>query len=205
MFSEVSRSARRLALAIALLAALSVAAQLHHLTTIRAEPVLATAWDMARYFTILTNLLVALSLAMIARPRRNGAPFVWLAALTLSMVMVGAVYHLLLSHLVDYTGLGWWADHGLHTAGPIAIALWWLAHAPKRQLSLRHLPGFVLWPLAYAAYALARGAVEGVYPYPFVDLTRLAPLTVALNLAGLLCAFAVGGAVMIAIGRFADR
>jgi hypothetical protein len=205
MFAALSRPARRLALVIALLALVSVAAQFHHLITIRAAPPLTTAWDMARYFTILTNLLVAVSLVMVARPPRGRVPFVWLAALTLSMVMAGAVYHLLLSDLVTFTGIGWWADHGLHTAGPIAIALWWLAFAPKRQLALRHLPGLALWPAVYGAYALVRGAVDGAYPYPFVDLGALSPVTVAMNLAGLLCAFVLGGAVMIAIGRLADR
>jgi len=205
MYNKLSRPARRLALVIALLALVSIGAQFLHLNTTRAEPPLATAWEMARYFTVLTNLLLAISLTMIARPMRDGVPSAWLAALTLSMVMVSAVYHLLLSDLVTFTGLGWWADHGLHTAGPVASALWWLIHGPKRQLSFADLPLFVLWPSVYAAYVLARGARDGVYPYPFVDLATVAPITVATNLAGLLIVFLLGGVVMIGIGRFADR
>lgn len=205
MFHAVSRSGRRLALWIAALALVSVVAQFWHLNTLRAEPPLATVWEMARYFTILTNLLVAITLARLAFPLRKGGLSGWLAALTLSMVITGAIYHLLLSDLITFTGLGWWADHGLHGAVPVALALWWLAHAPKRGLRATDLPIFALWPSVYGAYALARGAIDGVYPYPFVDLGRLAPLSVAMNLAGLLALFLAGGAVMIAIGRFADR
>jgi hypothetical protein len=205
MFPALSRPARRWALMIALLAAVSVVAQFLHLNAERAEPMAATAWDMALYFTILTNLMVAVTFAVISRPIRDGVPAAWLAALTLAMVMVGGVYHVLLSHLVEFTGLGWWADHGLHTVGPIAILLWWLVYAPKRRLDYADLPMFILWPVIYAAYALGRGAQDGVYPYPFVDLTALSRAAVAVNLAGLTVVFLLGGVLMILIGRFADR
>jgi hypothetical protein len=205
MFPALSRPARRWALLIAVLAAVSVVTQFLHLNALRAEPPAATAWDMARYFTILTNLLVAVTFTVISRPIRDGVPAAWLAALTLAMVIVGAVYHLLLSHLVDFTGIGWWADHGLHTVGPLAILAWWLIHAPKRRLDYADLPIFVLWPAIYAAYALGRGAQDGVYPYPFVDLATLGREAVAVNLAGLTVVFLLGGVGMISIGRYADR
>lgn len=205
MFNELSRSARRAALLIALLSLVSVAGQFLHLNGLRVEPASQTAWEMARYFTILTNLLVAVSFAMIARPTREGPPYGWIAALTLSMIVAGAVYHLLLSDLISFTGLGWWADHGLHSLGPVAIALWWLIHGPKRQLRMVDLPIFALWPAIYGAYVLARGAMDGAYPYPFVDLTLHAPSEVALTLAAFLAVFLLGGVLMIAIGRFADR
>ncbi|NKX42996.1 Pr6Pr family membrane protein [Roseicyclus persicicus] len=205
MFPALSRPARRTALLIALLAAVSVGAQFLHLKAVRAEPPLATALEMARYFTILTHLLVAVTFGVISRPIRGGVSGAWLAALTLSMVMVGLVYHLLLSHLIDFTGLGWWADHGLHTAGPLAIAFWWLVHAPKRRLEYPDLPIFALWPAVYCAYVLARGSVDGVYPYPFLDLTTLGREAVAVNLAGLFVLVLLGGVGMISIGRFADR
>ena len=205
MFPALSRPARRWALAIALLAAVSVLAQFVHLNAVRNEAPASTMLDMARYFTILTNLLVSITFTVISRPFRDGLPAAWLAALTLSRVMVGAVYHMLLSHLVDFTGLGRWADHGLHTVGPIAIAFWWLLHAPKRRLDYADLPVFAVWPAIYAAYALWRGSRDGVYPYPFIDLATISREAVATNLAGLFVLFLLGGVVMISIGRYADR
>lgn len=205
MFPELSRPARRTALMIALLSALSVGAQLVHLNAVRAEPLLATAAEMARYFTILTHALVIVTFALVSRPMRDGVPEPWLAALTLSAVMLGLVYHILLADLVDFTGLGWWADHGLHTLSPAALALWWLIHAPKRHLDFADLPIFALWPSIYAAYALARGARDGIYPYPFIDLTTISAAAAAINMAVLLVVFLLGGVAMIAIGRYADR
>ena len=205
MFPALSRTARRRALLIAVLAAISVLAQFLYLNAERAESPAATALEMARYFTILTNLMAAVTFGLISRPSRDGVPAPWLAALTLAMVMVGAVYHLLLSDLVAFTGLGWWADHGLHTAAPAAVLLWWLAHAPKRRLVYADLPMFVLWPSVYAAYALGRGAHDANYPYPFIDRSELGAAEVALNLAGLMVVFLLGGVIMISIGRFTDR
>jgi hypothetical protein len=205
MFPELSRPARQTALLIALLSVVSVGAQFVHLNAVRADPPLATALDMARYFTILTYLLVAVTFALISRPMRDGVSEPWLAALTLSAVMAGAIYHLMLSHLIDFTGLGWWGDHGLHTLGPLAVAIWWLVHAPKRRLEFADLPIFVFWPAVYAAYALARGAGDGLYPYPFIDPTVISRTAVAMNMAGLLLLFLLGGVVMVSVGRYLER
>ncbi|PWK60145.1 Pr6Pr family membrane protein [Roseicyclus mahoneyensis] len=205
MFPELSRTARRMALLIALISAVSLGAQFVHLMQATGQGPLATVDDMARYFTILTHMLVVVTFTIVSRPMRDGVSAPWLAALTLSVVMVGLVYHLILSGLVSFTGLGWWADHGLHTAGPLAIALWWLIHAPKRRLAYADLPIFVLWPSVYVAYALGRAAQDGVYPYPFIDLPEIGEAAAAVNMALLLVVFLLGGVGMIAIGRYADR
>jgi hypothetical protein len=204
MFPALTRSARRNAAAIAVLAAMSVLAQAAYLNGARGESFAATALDMARYFTILTNLLVVVAWGL-AATLRGGVPAVWLAALTLSVVMAGAVYHVLLSDLIAFTGLGLWADHGLHTVVPLACLLWWMFQGPKRALVFADLPVFAAWPAVYMAYALWRGAKDGGYPYPFMDPTLISPAAVAANLAGLAVILLLGGVLMIAIGRYADR
>ena len=205
MFPELSRPARRTALLIALLSAVSLGVQYWHLMQTLGQGWLGTATDMARYFTILTHVLAVATFAIVSRPLRNGVSAPWLAALTLSLVMVGLVYHLLLSGLISFSGLGWWADHGLHTLVPVAVALWWLIHAPKRRLVYADLPIFVMWPSVYAAYALGRAARDGVYPYPFIDLPVIGEVAAAVNMAVLMVVFLLGGVGMIAIGRYADR
>lgn len=204
MFPALSRIARASAALVALLAVMSLVAMSVHLHAVRYDSWAETALEMARFFTILTVLLVAISFAL-AATLWDGVYPPWLAALTLSMVLVGSVYHLLLSDLVTFTGLGFWADHGLHTGLPLACLLWWLTHAPKRGLIYVDLPIFALWPSVYMAYALWRGGRDGVYPYPFMDLTTLSGVSVATNLAILLLVLLLGGMIMILIGRYADR
>ena len=205
MFPELSRNARRTALLIACLSAVSLGVQFWHLMQTMGQGPWETIADMARYFTILTHGLVVVTFTLISRPSRDGVSAPWIAALTLSVIMLGAVYHLLLAALLSFTGLGWWADQGLHTVGPLCIALWWLVHGPKRRLVYADLPIFVLWPSVYGAYALARGAGDGIYPYPFIDLPAIGEAAAAVNMAVLMVVFLLGGVGMIAIGRYADR
>jgi hypothetical protein len=128
-----------------------------------------------------------------------------LAALTLAVVLTGGVYHLMLTEFWNPTGIGLVADWGLHTILPVAVALWWLWHAPKAALVWADLPAFALWPSVYTAYALGLATVDGIYPYPFMDPTTSGPLPVATTLGMLLGAVLLGGLVMIGIGRFTDR
>jgi hypothetical protein len=204
MFPALTPSARVTAGLIALLAAASVVARYAYDLGSGAESPGETIWDLARFFTLLTNTLVAITFA-VAAFRRDGIGAPWGAALTLAIVLVGAVYHILLAGLVEFTGLGWWADQGLHTAVPIACLFWWLTFAPKRTLHYVDLPMFVMWPCVYVAYALARGASDGIYPYPFMNLNTLGPAEVATNLVGLVITLLIGGVIFVMIGRFADR
>ena len=205
MFPVLSRTARLHAIVIAALAFASVVAWWVHLMDARGTGPLQTLADMTRFFTILTMALVVIVFAdagFSPTYRSNAALF---AALTLSVVMVGAVYHILLAPLANPTGIGRAADVGLHTLVPILVFLWWLAHAPKTSLIWADLPAFALWPAVYVTYALGRGLLDGIYPYPFMDPGVAGPWPVAAMLGTLGGAILLGGILMIGLGRFADR
>ncbi|MEJ6395661.1 Pr6Pr family membrane protein [Gymnodinialimonas sp. 2305UL16-5] len=205
MFPALPPSARWTALIIAIVAAASLAGLfVHNMQIERYGSPEATAWAMARFFTILTNIAVVLTF-LVAALRRDGVGGPWIAALTLAVVLVGAVFHILLSGITTFSGIGTWANQGLHTIVPIACFLWWLIFAPKRTLDYRDLPMFIVWPCVYVAYALARGANDGIYPYPFMDLTEIGAAAVATNLAGLLLTLLLGGVIFVMVGKFADR
>jgi hypothetical protein len=63
----------------------------------------------------------------------------------------------------------------------------------------------LIWPAACAAYALVRGAVTGVWPYPFLDADTLGWPMVALNVAALVTAFAGAGLGLVAVARRLPR
>lgn len=165
---------------------------------------LATVWLLAGFFTVLTNLLVTLTFAAIAWNKRHFGAH-WHAGLTLWILIVGVVYHLMLAQLWAPTGLAWWADQGLHTVVPGLALLWFIAFAPKAGLGPRAAALWLAWPLLYLAYALIRGAFTGFYPYPFVDVATLGYGQVALNSAGFLVAFFLGGLVMVLTARALTR
>ena len=158
------------------------------------------------YFTVLTNLLVAVSLSWpLLGPR--SAPGRWFqrpgvaSAIAVSIAIVGLAYHLLLRHIWNPQGLQWLADVTLHYAVPLlCLVHWWYCVPPTRMAW--HAPlAWAAWPLAYLVYALLRGAWLQSYPYPFIDVTALGYPQTLLNAAGLLVIFLLLGSVLVAVGR----
>lgn len=159
-------------------------------------------WVMAGYFTILTNVLVAFTMLLAALKIAIPAP--WAAGLTVWIVAVGFAYHALLAGLFAPTGLAWWADQGLHSLVPALTLAWWLVFADK-AVAPRDMTLWLAWPAIYCAYALTRGQMTGFWPYPFLDAGTLGWAAVAVNVAGLVLAFALLGAGALALARRSVR
>lgn len=157
-------------------------------------------WGLAGFFTILTNLLMALTMMTIAATGRR-LSFGWMSMVTVSMIMVGLVYHALLAHLVAFTGLRWWVDQALHTILPALMLWFWLMETSRHEPREGQPLTWLIWPAAYAVYAMVRGALSGRYIYPFLNIDRLGLVAVAVNMAGLLLAFAVLAYALYVIGR----
>lgn len=169
---------------------------------------LPSLWWMLGYFTILTNIAIVVVMVAIAVgqwPRRWPAPAGLLASLTASIVLVCAVYHLLLGDLWNPVGLHWWADLGLHTLMPLLMFGFWFTAAPKQGLRYRDVGRWLIFPLCYGLYAQARGAIEGWYPYPFVDAKALGYGRVIVNSLGIGLVFACASLGMIALAKALDR
>ena len=158
---------------------------------------------MLRFFTVVTNLLVAIVMTRVAMGRRVSA-FV-LAGLTLAIVFVGLVYATLLHGLVELSGLALTADVLLHYVVPVAMAAYWPAFAPKIGLQFRDPLLWCVYPLAYLVYVVVRGSVDGRYPYPFIDVATLGYGRIVLNSLMLLVAYLLAGLVLVALGRLLAR
>ena len=66
-------------------------------------------------------------------------------------------------------------------------------------------PEALLWPLAYAGYALIRGAATGFWPYPFLDAATLGLPRLALNITVLVALFWTLGLVLVWIASIHRR
>jgi hypothetical protein len=169
-------------------------------TYANAHSVVATLWILARFFTVITNLLVALTMTWVAIGCR-ASPFL-LGGLTLALLLVGVVYALLLSGLHQLSGAALVADVLLHEASPALMALWWLLFAPRAKLRWNAPLLWSLYPAAYFIYALARGSIDRKYPYPFMDVAKLGWLQTALNAGGIALAFIIAGILLVWIDRW---
>jgi hypothetical protein len=162
------------------------------------------------FFTVLTNLLVAIGLTIIlVRPQsRWGVYFSRPATLTATAVyilIVGLVYNIILRPLWAPTGLQRVADELLHVVVPVLFLIFWLVFVTKGHLKWRNVFGWLLYPALYFAYSLLRGALSGFYAYPFIDVSKLGSTEVAINAAAILLSFIVIGLFFVFIDNRLGR
>ena len=162
-----------------------------------------TLWVLLRFFTIVTNLLVAATMSAIALGRMPSPA--WIGGLTLAILLVGIVYLTLLRGLVALSGAGLLADRLLHYVTPVLLPLWWLTYAPKGLLGWRDPLIWALYPLAYFLYAIVRGLADGKYPYPFIDVAELGWTSVIVNAVLIAAGFMLAGLGLVALDRRLGR
>jgi hypothetical protein len=92
------------------------------------------------------------------------------------------------------------ADLALHDATPFLWLLLWFI-GQRRRLEWREIGWALLWPAVYAIYALGRGAIDGWYAYWFLNPAEQSAGGLILSIAIMICGFAFGAAVLIAINR----
>jgi hypothetical protein len=165
--------------------------------------VLGTVWILLRFFTVITNFLVAMAMSAVALGRRV-SPFL-LGGVTLAILLVGIVYALLLRGLVELSGGALLADLLLHKVSPVLMPLWWLVFAQHRQLRRSAPAWWSLYPLLYFGYALVRGALGDRYPYPFMDVGRIGAAQTAINAVGIAAGFLVAGYALVWLDRRLPR
>ena len=159
-----------------------------------------TLWILLRFFTVITNLLVAVVMTLVAVGRRVSA-FI-MGGITISILLVGVVYMTLLRGLVELSGGALLADLLLHKVSPVAMSLWWLLFAQRKALKWNAAMQWALYPLAYFAYALARGHYDHKYPYPFMDVGKLGWTQTAINAGGIAMGFIVAGLLLVWIDQW---
>jgi len=151
------------------------------------------------FFTILSNLLLAVTNAvLVADPHRCTPIFSALRlSAVLSMIVTGVVFHIALAGLHDLHGTAKVADLLLHTVSPVLAVVGWLYAGPRGAIDGRVVGLSVGYPVLWLVATLIRGAVVGFYPYPFLDATTHGYLRVAVNsviVAALFLGLAAGAA-----------
>ncbi len=162
---------------------------------------IAALWILADYFTILTNLAIAAFFTGIALGGAGWRAPQSLAGLTLAILLVGIVYALLLRPIDHPQGLASAANVVLHLVMPILVPLFWLAAGCKGALRLRDPFVFAAFPVIYFVYAMARGAADGHYPYPFFNAARIGWPQTLLNAGFIAAGFVAGGYALLALDR----
>lgn len=128
------------------------------------------------FFTIQTALInvVVLIAAGIEAFRRPVDTLLYTAVRASAVayaVVTGLVYNVLLRGIPNDDGYVGpvWPNELLHVWIPVYIALEFLLNPTRARLGWGALGLAVSFPLAWVGVTMVRGAVEGWYPYPFLE------------------------------------
>jgi hypothetical protein len=131
------------------------------------------ALNFFTFFTVMSNMLAAAIFLEGGRRQLSGAapvPDLWRGAAVVYMTVTYIVFAVLLRDLQEelQTHVAW-VDSVLHRVMPIAVIVDWLVAPPRSAISFRRALVWLGFPLAWTAFTLLRGAIDGRYPYPFLD------------------------------------
>lgn len=196
--------------ALALLGWFALATQFYINVSLKQNPLPEIIIRYFSYFTILTNLLVAVCYTtLLLSPESSAGRFFarqqTLAAVTVYIVIVALIYNTILRFLWNPQGLQAVVDELLHAVVPLLALICWLVYAPKDQLQWKNIPGWLIYPLIYMFYILLRGAASGFYPYPFIDKSVLGINRVLINAAGITLLFTAISFAFVALGRYIGK
>ena len=162
------------------------------------------------FFTILTNIMVAICATVLwLKPNSKWGSFFSkpgiLTALTVYITIVGVTYNVILRFLWQPQGLQWITDELLHLIIPILFLLLWCLYVEKSGLEYKQAFRWLIYPILYMVYTAIRGAIVHYYPYPFTDVTILGYGRVIINSVVLFIAFLGLSLFLIAIGKYLSR
>lgn len=150
------------------IAALAVISAIWATWAAAAQPV--NPWNFFGYFTIQSNIAIAVALAIAAIGSATGrvTPPALRAAATTYIAVTGVVYNTLLIGLDGGVAVPW-ANLVLHTVIPLYAIVDWVIVADRPALSWTRLWIVIPYPLIWLAVVLVRGATDGWVPYPFLN------------------------------------
>ncbi len=146
---------------------------------------IARAFNTYCYFTILSNLLVAVVCVFLAKKNPPTSDRFVVAQLTglVCIIVAGVVYHLLLASEDQLEGLEVVTNFVMHTSAPVMFLIGWLFFNAHGRTTWKTVKLSLIFPISWAVFALVRGAIISYYPYPFMDVNVLGYGRALINMA----------------------
>lgn len=150
------------------------------------QGVLGRVFDYFTYFTIWSNILVAvISIMLFRRPDRDSFAFRVLRLDSILMITVtGIIYNVVLAGSAKLQGLEVVSNLFDHMLTPLVTLLVWLFIGPRGWISWRVIGAALILPIGWLVFALIRGAFIGAYPYGFLDVATFGYGAVFTNVLG---------------------
>ena len=166
--------------------------------------------NLFSYFTILTNLLIAISItAILFLPQKSIGLFCKKpsvqTAIALYIFIVALVYNTVLRGILTLHGWNLFVDTLLHVVVPIQYIVYWFIFIQKGTLIYKQSLNWLYFPFAYLLYSLVRGAYYGWYPYPFLNVHEVGYIKVFINSVILIAVFLISGFALIGLDNMLGR
>ena len=158
---------------------------------------LAAIWRFIGFFTILSNIAVAVVASLMVV--KTVSARTCLCAVS-AIAFVGIVYSVALRATWQPQGWQAVADHMLHDATPVLFVISWIC-SDHGSLRWRDAGWAIVAPVAYCIYALIRGAGDGWYAYWFLDPTKLDVLRMTGSIAALSASFIILALAFVAVDK----
>ena len=204
---QYKRGAKLLLAAICLLGWFALVCQFYLIILNRITSIPEIIIRYFSYFTILTNLLVAICCTALLTNRNSKIKSFFsrqntLTAVAVYITVVGLVYNSILRFLWNPQGLQWIVDELLHSVIPLLFIVFWLLIVPKGKFQWKNVLAWLLYPLIYLVFVLLRGLPSSFYPYPFIDVDKIGYYKTFINSSGMLLAFLAVAIIFLIINRF---
>ncbi len=206
MLNESSKSQQTFVIIGAILAWFAVIFQLYLIIINRNFSVLITIFRFFSFFTILTNIIVAITFSSFCFQKNSVSKNFFsqskvLTAVTVYITIVGLVYNLILRFTWQPKGLQMLVDELLHTVIPIYFIIFWLIFVPKGSLGWKNVFPWLLYPFMYLVYIMIWGHFSTQYPYPFINVMELGYERVLINSVLLFITFLIMSFLFVGIGK----
>ncbi|MEO9257528.1 MAG: Pr6Pr family membrane protein [Crocinitomicaceae bacterium] len=196
---------KKLALSLVFIAWFAVIAQYVLMVQNRHVSIAEVSIRFLSFFTILTNIVVAIYFTCILLIKNLDTKLIGKAgtrtAIAIYITMVGSVYQLALRHVWQPEGLQRIVDELLHSVIPILVIIFWAVYERTKTIKYFEMLKWSIFPLIYLGYILIRGDFSNFYPYPFVDVTEIGLTKVFINSTVLLAIFFLISGIFILIGK----
>lgn len=166
----------------------------------------ATLKVFLSYFTVITNIIVAICFTRLSFIKRAEARSLFtqastLTAITIYIVVVGLIYNIALRGLASPVGWARLADELLHVISPLIVLFFWIFFVKKSTLQYRQAITWLAYPLLYVIFIVVRGYLINKYPYPFIDVVQLGYPKAILNAIVILLIFWLLSLLLILISK----
>jgi cytochrome bd-type quinol oxidase subunit 2 len=181
----VNNKSNKVSVFLSILCWFTVILQLILIIINRQVSVFETIIRFFTFFTILTNILVAMVFtANWLQPKNSFQIFNkpnTQVAIAVYIFVVGFVYNTVLRFIWQPKGWNKVADELLHLVIPVVYILFWYFKFSKKEINYKSIFSWLLFPMIYIVVVMIRGCFSGYYPYPFLHVGNLGVEKVVYN------------------------